>query len=102
VDPDDEIDAAPSWGDDPTPLPSEPETVVLFDQDLDLDPDRNPGPPAGPGAPRPDPYLATTSPVAWDPEGEPTRPVDAAEARTQRADGPSEPPWSASPEDPPR
>jgi hypothetical protein len=64
----DEIDAQPSWGDDPTPVPTG-DGPVLFDQDL-----------------------APTSPVAWTPPDEvPT--VDASRAPTQRAEGHDEPPW---------
>jgi len=69
----DEIDAPPSWSDDPTPVPSG-EGPVLFDQDL-----------------------APTSPVAWTPPGEapttgaPT--VDASPGPSRRADGPDELPW---------
>jgi len=65
----DEIDAAPSWGDDPTPVPTD-EGPVLFDQDL-----------------------APTSPVAWTPPDAPTVPVDAASAPVRR-DGPPERPTS--------
>jgi hypothetical protein len=71
--PADAIDAVPSWADDPTPAPGD--ETVLFDQDL-----------------------APTSPVAWTPPEEaPT--VDLARARTRRADGQAELPWSG-PEEP--
>jgi hypothetical protein len=71
----DDIDAAPSWGDDPTPVP-QAEGPGLFDQDL-----------------------APTAPLAWTPpDGAPT--VDASSAPTRRADGPPGPPRSSGPEDP--